>query len=390
MKNNNSSERKNYYLSKKRPKPLQNDEKHHNFQDTSILYSNNPNPNFYKRYKLLIEYTYKCDKSDIIYIQSKNNNSLESALVVPHCSQNKIFIVPLIKEKGKIIGDRNKIKTIKGEGVQITYVKYLYNENNKKNYLMVGDRLKNYEADGYHYKIIDILTIYEIKSLDDINPLFVIKINDFVTSEIMINDKIFLSYFNKEHYYSKKRNYFIGCFDLNGNLINQIAKKSNIINKLLSFNNEELIVLSKKQIIFYNINIFKKAKKTIKILNECKNGCVVDHYLCVAEEKEIAIYDLLNKELFQLINNNFQYNNRYIGSIIPWGNNFVIFSDSHEDVVKVYDIRCKKVVCTYPGFSTIVFYKFFDNMHNENLLLVNGGREMYVWENSPSFIINIK
>lgn len=388
MKNNNRSER-NKYLSKKRSKPLQDGEDHENSTNSSLLYSNNPNPNFYKRYKLSIENTYKCDKSDIIYFQSQNNNYLEPALAVPHNSQNKILIVPLKKEKGKIIGNKEKIKNIKSEGVQITYVKYLYNIKDKKHYLMIGDRLKEYEMDGYHYKLTDILTIYEIKSLEDINKLCYIKINNFVTSEIMINDKLFLSYFNKEFYYSKKRNYFIGCFDLKGNLIQEIAKKSNIINKLLSFNNEELIVLSSKDIIFYNINNLKKAKKTIKTLNECKNGCVVDHYLCVAEEEEIAIYDLLNKMLFEVIPNNFEYNNRYIGSIISWGNNFIIFSNSYEDVVKVYDFRSKKIICTYPGFSTIVFYKFLDNMNNENLLLVNGGREMYVWENIPSFSINI-
>ena len=347
---------------------------------TKIIQSN---PNFVNRKKIIDETTpLNCAKIDIIYTEEDNNIPY---LAIPY--QREALIVILALEKMENLKDINDEILIEGNGNIITFVKYFDDLINHKKYLFSGEREKD-------YKVNDVIRIYELKSINNIVDIHSIEINDFVTAELLINGKLFLSSFYRENY--KKMKIELKCYSLpNFTEIKKIDMKNNSVNKIFPYKNikgkQNIILFSDKAIIIYNLNKLDRASSKIITEEECMNGCVIENnngndYLCVAHKYKITLYDLNNNIIYN-IENDFIYKNRYIGSIIAWDKNYIIFPDSTKNLLKVFNIATKRIVSFYQFYDDPYFMKYSKQNGEEGLLISETDINLYIWKNNPNLLI---
>ena len=351
---------------------------HSNFSITTIHQISNPN--FIKQQLIFITNEYCCDKVSIFYLFDHETLKNKPYLLLPSKNNTHIKIISI--EKNKLITD-NIIKNNSVIGLDDDYCTIISIKNflfNNKNYIFITERKKQ-SLNNIH----DIIKIYEIISLNNINKINEIIINNFVTAILLIDELFFVAFFSKGNKLSKEAINEIHCYQMNHfDKKIKLNMQNNQINKLLNLQNKYIILLTNNSIIIYDINILYKKFLQIKTDYNCINGSIIENdeknYLCVASKNAIIIYKLMNKNICFVIQNDFDYENRNFGSIISWGYNYILFTNSSENKLKILDLKNKNVISSYSIFPKSNFIMFRNENEVECLLMFNSENCLFLWE----------
>ena len=338
------------------------------------------NPNFINRELLCITNLYNCEKSSIFYLFDDESYKYKPYLFFPSKNNNHIKIISL--EKIKLITDNiiqnSSNTTLENDDCTIISIKNFFLSN--RNYIFITGRKKQH-LNNIH----DIIKIYEIISLNNIRKVNEIIIKNFVTALLLIGELFFVAFFSKESKLSKEANNELYCYSMNHfDKIVKINMKNIQINKLLQLKQKYIILLTNNSIIIYDITILYKKSLQIKTDYNCINGSVIEgdekSYLCIANKKAIIIYKLMDKNICFVIQNDFDYENRNFGAVISWGINYILFTNSSENKLKVFDLKNKNVISSYSILPKSSFYIVRNEEGIDWLLMFNSENSLFLWE----------
>ena len=305
-----------------------------------INYQFKKNPNL--KYRLDITNTnckYGTNDMFEVFLSKRDNKHY---LVSPNCQNYNLDIFTLI--------DNKKILSLKGHKYDIRTIKYMYNNNKNKEYLI--------SADDFRQIIIwdinkDYEIIYRKKSirLETINTCLMI----FPHNE---ND-IYIVISSRSSYESTFEHTFVYSL-YNTNKETKLSGSNYLTWHILPWFNKKdkqyyIIHLCFKNIVIFNL--LKDEKYDIFIQEPESNhfsGFIYSKdnydYLCSTSQNGfINIWDLFNKKIYKVINT---YSCK-LDIIILWNNKYIIGGDNNiNKTLKIIDIEKGKIISSIKGQHT--------------------------------------
>ena len=302
-----------------------------------------PEPNFLFQENIITNChcTYGLNESFDVFKSITNNKTY---IIISNKQTNNIEIIDIIKKK--------IIKSIEGNNSRIIFIKYYLNPRNNIEYLITAD-LKGI------IKIINISDNYNIIS-NIISPknfqntwnfincalIFNIQINSQKLDIILVSSRARY----EEEYPTKIYNISNGQFlkDISNTKTNKTRfiipwyNESNKLYYLIEFCEDLLIVVN----ILLN-EIYAKLDE--EKYNSYSSGFVykkdnIDYLYAANSCSEIRIWNLIDKELINIIKISNKFNNIRLYGLLIWNEKYLIVNDDTNKAIRIIDLGQNKVV----------------------------------------------
>ena len=332
------------------------------------LFKKNPN----LKYKYDITNTYNSNVFNDIFEVFISYKDKKEYVVSISISYIELDIYTLI--------DKKKVLSLKGHESHIVNVRYFINNKNNNEYLISTDSKRvviiwnitnNYNT-NYKIKtkcnnsIYSCLLIFPHNNNDNYIITSTISTSDIIeesaTKIYSLNTCKFIKAIKNTNNY--RILYLLSWYNKNNNnyYIIQLTSKGIIINNLIE---DELYSILIQQPEFGHDSGFIYSKDNYD-------------YLCSSSEKGlINIWNLYNKNIFKVINTNFN-----IINIIQWNDKYIISSDYKKNSIIIIDIEANKIISSIQGQHTggiICFKKIYHPIYGESLLTASFNKSIKLW-----------
>lgn len=313
-----------------------------------------PPPNFIFKENLIsnCHCVYGLNESFDVFKSITNNKTY---LIISNKENNNIEIIDIISKK--------LIKSIEGNNTRIIFLKYYLNPKNNIEYLVTAD-LKG------TIKIINISDCYIImskiicpkkfqNSWNFINCalIFNIQINSQILDILLVSSR---ARFEEEY---PTKIYKIS----NGQFLKDISHtKNNKTRFIIPWFNESnklyyLIEFCEDLLIIVNILLNEiYAKLDEEKFKSYSSGFVhkinnIDYLYAANSCSEIKIWNLINKELVNIIKISNKFNNIRLYGLLIWNEKYLIVNDDTNKAIRIIDLEQNKVV------------SFINNRHKDSV-----------------------
>ena len=316
-----------------------------------------PEPNFIFQEDIIINChcAYGLNESFDVF---KSITSDKTYLIISNKENNNIEIIDIISKK--------IIKSIEGNNSRIIFLKYFLNPINNIEYLITAD-LKGL------IKIINISDNYNIiskinspknfqNSWNFINCtlIFNIQINSQFLDIILVSSRARY----EEEYPTKIYNISNGLFlkDISNTKINKTRfiipwyNESNNLYYLIEFCEDLLIIVNiLLNEIYARLDEEKFKSYSSGFIHKINN---IDYLYTANSCSEIKIWNLIDKQLVNIIKISNKYNNIRLYGLLIWNEKYLIVNDDTNKAIRIIDLEQSKVI------------SFINNRHKDSVRCV--------------------